>query len=116
MGDRLSAIYMDRKLGVVSHFCGGELGPHLAQCGLGRSLPPCQVHLDPSSPLATIDIGRKLGGNAPFWGGELRPYLTQCRLCSISEQSTNIRVCSVAWFYRKQISYLNYIRLRLCQS
>jgi len=22
---------------------GGELGPHLTQCGLGRGLPPCQV-------------------------------------------------------------------------
>jgi len=22
---------------------GGQLGPHLAQWGLGRSLPPCQV-------------------------------------------------------------------------
>jgi len=23
--------------------CGGELGPHVAQCGLGRGLPPYQV-------------------------------------------------------------------------
>jgi len=34
---------------------GGELGPHLTQCGLGRGLPPYQ------------DMGRKLGV-CLFWG------------------------------------------------
>jgi len=33
---------MDRKLWVVL-FWGGEVGPHLTQCGLGRGLPPRQV-------------------------------------------------------------------------
>ena len=27
----------------VPPFWGGELGPHLAQCGLDRGPPPCQV-------------------------------------------------------------------------
>ena len=34
---------------------GGQLGPHLAQCGRGRGLPPCQwFHLDPSNRLAIM--------------------------------------------------------------
>jgi len=43
MGDRLATIDMGRKLGAVPLFGEGELGSHLAQCGLGRGLPPCQV-------------------------------------------------------------------------
>ena len=40
MGDRLAAIDMGRKLGTgVSLSVGGELGPHLKQCGLRRGLP-----------------------------------------------------------------------------
>ena len=36
MGDRLATIDMGRKLGAVPlFFGGGELGPHLAQCGMG---------------------------------------------------------------------------------
>jgi len=35
----------------------GGLGPHLTQCGWGRGLPACQVHLDPSNLLATIHQG-----------------------------------------------------------
>jgi len=35
-------------------FLGGEFGARLTQCGRGRGLPPCQVHLDPSSRLATM--------------------------------------------------------------
>jgi len=40
---------------------GEGLGPHLAQCGMDQDPPLCQVHLDPSSRLATTDMGRKLG-------------------------------------------------------
>ena len=40
MGDRLVTIDMDRKLGAVPL---GGLGPHVAQCGLGRGLPSYQV-------------------------------------------------------------------------
>jgi len=56
---------------------GWQLGPHLAQCGVGRGLLPYQVasYLDPSSRLATADMGRKLGC-APFWDAET--HLTQC--------------------------------------
>ena len=40
---------------------GGELGPHLTQCRLGRGLPPSKWHLDQSSHFATTDMGQKLG-------------------------------------------------------
>ena len=44
MGDRLATIDMGRKLGAVPvFFWGGELGPHLAQFGLGRGLHQYQV-------------------------------------------------------------------------
>jgi len=55
-----------------------ELGPHLARCGQGRGLPPCQCHLNPSSRLTTIDVGRKLG--LPILAKELGPYPPQCGL------------------------------------
>jgi len=42
---------------VVPPFWGGELGPHLTQCRLGRGLPPTNWHLDPSSRLVTTDMG-----------------------------------------------------------
>jgi len=80
---------MGRKLGAPPHF-GEELGPHLAQCGLGRdhgykiamaeTYLRAKWHLGPSGRLATIDTGRKLGVLLPFWGRELGPHLTQCRL------------------------------------
>ena len=44
MGDRLVTIDMGRKVGaVVPLSVGGELGPHLTQCGLDRGLSPYQV-------------------------------------------------------------------------
>jgi len=61
----------------------GELGPRLAQRGLGRGLLPYQVtsSVHPSSRLATIDTGQKLGGEGPpFRQGGLGPHLTQSRL------------------------------------
>jgi len=48
MGDRLATIDMGRKLGTVPLFGGGELGPHLTQCGRAK------FHLDPYKRLATI--------------------------------------------------------------
>ena len=70
MGNRLATVDIGRKLGGAVPLLGvGELGPHLAQCGLGPGLSPYQLtkwHLNPSSRLATIDMGRKLGGCAPF--------------------------------------------------
>jgi len=53
---------------------GGELGSHLAQCGLGRDLPPCQVAswaIQPSGHKrhGQKNMGRKFGGGSvPFWG------------------------------------------------
>ena len=37
-------------------------------------------HLDPSSPLDTINMGRKVGTSAPIFWGEPGPHLTQCCL------------------------------------
>jgi len=42
MGDRLATIDIGRKLGRFCPF-GGELGPHVTQCGLGRGLSSHQV-------------------------------------------------------------------------
>ena len=50
-----------------------ELGPHLAQCGLGRGLPPYQVVylIDVSNRMATIERKRKAlflgGGRSGSW-------------------------------------------------
>jgi len=43
MGDRLATIDMGRKEGAAVPLSGGELGPHLTQCRLGRGLPTYQV-------------------------------------------------------------------------
>ena len=40
---RLTTTDMGRKLAGAVPLLGGELDPHLTQCGLGRGLPPCQV-------------------------------------------------------------------------
>jgi len=76
---------MGRKIGRegCALFLGGELGPNVTQCRLGRRLPPylsTKWHLDPPSRLATIYVGRKLGAPLPFWRGALGPHLTQSRL------------------------------------
>jgi len=44
------------KIGELCPFDGGGagLGPRLKQCGQGWGLPACQVNLDPSNHLATI--------------------------------------------------------------
>jgi len=39
----LATTDMGRKLGLSPPFEGGEMGPHLTQCGLGRGLASCQV-------------------------------------------------------------------------
>jgi len=45
MGDRLATIDMGLKWGGAAVGAGSPLDPdpHLAQCGLGRGLPLCQV-------------------------------------------------------------------------
>jgi len=81
MGDRMATVDMGRKLGGHATFWGsGELGPHLTQCRLGRGQPCNKWHLDPSSPLTTIDICQKSGAMSLLGGGDLGPYLTQCHL------------------------------------
>jgi len=64
MGDHGHNGHGPKRWGLLHPFRGGELAPHLTQCGLGRGLLPYQTKwcLHPSSSLATTDIGQKLGG------------------------------------------------------
>ena len=61
MGDRLATIDMGQKFGAVP-LLGGELGPHLIQCGQGRGLPACQVSSRSLQPFghktATLQTGQ----------------------------------------------------------
>ena len=41
------------KTGPIFFFLGGELGPHLTQCGLGRVYLHAMFHYDPCNRLAT---------------------------------------------------------------
>jgi len=79
---RLATIKMGRKLGALPPFWGGELGPHLTQCGQDQGPPPCQV---PPCSIQLFSDNRhepKIGEGALslFSGGGLGPHLTQCRL------------------------------------
>jgi len=47
----------------------GELGPNLAQCGLGRDLPPYQVASWSIQPFSHNIYGPKIGRLCPFGGG-----------------------------------------------
>jgi len=65
---------MSSKLGGCPPLGEGELGLYLTQCGLGRGLPPHQLHLDPTSRLATADMAENLGGGlCPFGEGSWVP-------------------------------------------
>jgi len=75
---RLATIDMGRKLGAPPLLVEGELGPHLARCGLGRDLSPCQVASWSIQPSGHNRHGPKTGGRALFRG--LGPHLTQRRL------------------------------------
>ena len=71
MGDRLATIDMVRKEGGWCAPYGAELCLHLPQCGLGRSLPPCQVASWSIQPFGHNRHGPKSGGGVlwPFlWG------------------------------------------------
>ena len=62
-------------------FWGGELGPHVTQCGLGWGLPPYQVASWTIQPFGHNRRGPKIGeGQCPLfsWGRELGPHLTHC--------------------------------------
>ena len=59
----------------------GELGPHLAQCDLGRGLPPCQVASWSIQPFGHNRHWPKSGDSARFSGtgaGSPSNSLTQC--------------------------------------
>jgi len=53
---RFATIHMGREVGLcLLFFGGGELGPHLTQCGRGRGLyMHAKFHRDPSNRLARI--------------------------------------------------------------
>jgi len=72
MGDRLATIDMGRKLGAVPVLGGGELGPHVTQCGLGQGYLGTKWHLDPSSRLATTHRPKLGGGCAPWRWSRVR--------------------------------------------
>jgi len=55
---------------------GGEMGPSITECRLGRGPPPYQVELDPASRLAATNVGWKLGAvplSVPLSGGGAGP-------------------------------------------
>jgi len=57
----------------------GKLGPHVAQYGLGRGLPPYQVASWCIQPFGHNTNGPKTGGLCPFfWGGGAGSHLAQC--------------------------------------
>jgi len=65
--------------GCAPLFSGGELGQHLAQCGLDQGPPPCQVPSWSIQPFGHKRHGPKIGWElCPLFGeGELGPHLTQ---------------------------------------
>ena len=56
--------------GLCPLFGEGELGPHLAQCGLGRGLPPYQVASWSMQPFGHNRHRPKIGGLSPLFGRE----------------------------------------------
>ena len=66
---RLSRIDIGRKLGAVPPFWKGELGPHLAQCCMGRGLPTYQVASWSIQPFGQNRHVPKIGGSVPLLGG-----------------------------------------------
>jgi len=55
--------------GAPPPFWGGEPGPHLAQLGLGRELPPCQVASSSIQPSRRNRRGQQLRAPPHFGGG-----------------------------------------------
>jgi len=71
---RLATSNMGRKLGgrLCPFFQQGELGLHLAQCGLGRGLPPYHMASRCMQPFGHNRYGPKAGGCAPLAEGGAR--------------------------------------------
>ena len=83
MGHCLGTTDTGQKVGAaVPLSMGGELGPHITQCHLGRGLPPYQAASWSIQPFGHNSHGPKTGVGycAPFSGGELGPHIIQCRL------------------------------------
>jgi len=75
MGNRLATIDMGRKLGSRAPFYGGELGLHLAQCGLDRG----RILIHPA--VWPQQTWTQNWGLCPlFEEGEMGPHLAQCGL------------------------------------
>jgi len=49
---------------------GGELGPHVTQCGLGGGIPSHQVASRSIQPFGHNIHGLKIGGTVPLGGAE----------------------------------------------
>jgi len=76
MGDRGHNRHAPKRGGLLYPFRGGELGPHLTQCGLGRRLLPYQVASSSIQPFGHNRHGPKIGwGCALFSKGKLGPHL-----------------------------------------
>jgi len=112
MGDHLATTNTGQKEGaaVLLSGVGGELGPHLIQCGLGRDLSLYQQnvawaeaylrtkwHLHPSSRLATKDMGQKLGELRPFWGAGAG-YQSNTMWPGLRLPPCQVSSCSIQWF------------------
>ena len=78
--NRLGTIDMGEKLGALSHFWEGELGPHLTQCGNWvEAYLPTKWHLDPwtASRHLAQQIWVENWDVCPFRGRGPGPYLTE---------------------------------------
>jgi len=112
MGNRLAIIDIGRKEkgAAVPLSGGGDLGPHLTQCGLGRGYLRTKWHLGPSSRLATTDgHGPKIGeGAVPLLGGNGSPSNTSWpwRETDISP-STKFHIADVCLTFKATMSVLN---------
>jgi len=91
---RLATIDIGRKFGAVPLFWGGrELGPHLAQCGLSRGLPPCRVARRPHTSITANVIG--------YW---------PCWTCRVASQKPEVETSRSWW----RVSVLGWNNVGAC--
>jgi len=67
MGDRGHNSHEPKRGGLLCSFRGGELGPRLTQCGLGRGLLPYQVASSSIQAFGHNTHGSKIGWGVPFF-------------------------------------------------
>jgi len=92
-------------------FWGREQGPRLAQCRLGRCLPPYQVASWSIQPFRHNRHEPKLGGLCSFWGGGrvLRPCQVSSFIQSFADNTSTLQTDRqdngpIAWgepFYKR---------------